>query len=79
MRCSDKHLKSDLWLENQMDMLFLQYDVGTDVDVAMALRRDGSPGTAVPDGVLTRLTNTPAGTLVGSTRFLRQPAGPNED
>ena len=57
------HLKNNLWLEDQTDMLVLQDDVGTDVDVAMAVRRDGLPGAAVPDGILTRLTHTPVGTL----------------
>ena len=68
------HLKNNLWLEDETDMLVLQDDVGTDVDVAMAVRRDGVPGTAVPDGILTRLTHTPIGALVAELEQQPNPA-----
>lgn len=68
------HLKNNLWLEDQTDMLVLQDDVSTDVDIAMAVRRDGLPGTAIPDGILTRLTNSLVGTLIAELERQPNPA-----
>lgn len=82
-RCTDKlvfghentilgyHLKKNLWLEDGPDMLVLDDNVGVEVDVAMAVRRDGMPGSAVPDGILTRLASTPIGALI--TELEQQP------
>ena len=53
------HLKHNLWLESSADMMSLADDISSDLDVAMAVRRDGIPGAATPDGILTRFEGTP--------------------
>ena len=85
-RCADKlvfghentplgyHLKRNLWLEDGTDMLLLQDDVAIEVDVAMTVRRDGVPGSAIPDGILTRLTETRVGALIAELEREPNPA-----
>lgn len=58
------HLKQNLWLEDKYDMVMLHDDISADLDVAMAVRRDGVPGKRTPDGILTRFTATALGRLV---------------
>lgn len=57
------HLKQNLWLQGDA-MMFLGDDISVDLDVAMAVRREGVPGAATPDGILTRLRNTWVGDLL---------------
>ena len=52
------HLKKNLWFEDGVDLVFFDDDVSTDVDVAMAVRREGIPGNPTPDGILTRFEGT---------------------
>jgi hypothetical protein len=39
-------------------MVMLGEDISADLDIAMAARRDGIPGRATPDGILTRYAGT---------------------
>jgi hypothetical protein len=48
------HLKQNLWL-GEYDMLQLADDISTDLDIAMAARRDGVDGKRTPPGILTEL------------------------
>ncbi|MBB5048510.1 hypothetical protein HNR60_003277 [Rhodopseudomonas rhenobacensis] len=57
------HLKGNLWL-NENDLLLLGDDLGVDVDIAMAARRDGVPGEKVPHGILTALKGTAVGRII---------------
>lgn len=59
------HLKNNLWVEENVDILQLADDVSTDLDIAMAVRRDGVPGRATPDGILTRMEGTPFASIIG--------------
>ena len=52
------HLKRNLWLEKNVDLMLFKEDVAIDLDVAMAVRREGIPGIATPDGILTRFEGT---------------------
>ena len=52
------HLKKNLWFESNVDLAFLQDDVSSDLDSAMAVRREGTPGAATPEGILTRFEGT---------------------
>ena len=52
------HLKQNLWLASDVDMMLVQDDVSSDLDVAMAVRREGVPGASTPDGILTRFEGT---------------------
>jgi len=58
------HLKKNLWLENDVDLLMLGDDISVDLDIAMAVRRDGVNGQPTPDGILTRLSSTAVGRII---------------
>lgn len=58
------HLKRNLWLGKQVDFLMLEDDIGADLDVAMAVRRNGVQGKRTPDGILTRLVDTSLGKMI---------------
>ena len=52
------HLRQNLWFESGVDLVMLDDEMSSDLDVAMAVRRDGIPGSATPDGILTRFEGT---------------------
>lgn len=58
------HLKQNLWLSGEYDMVHLCDDISADLDVAMAVRRDGVNGKRTPNGILTRFTSTALGRIV---------------
>lgn len=58
------HLKQNLWLNGDYDMVQLCDDISADLDVAMAVRRDGVDGKRTPNGILTRFTSTALGRIV---------------
>jgi hypothetical protein len=58
------HLKNNLWIEDNVDMLMLEDDISVDLDVAMAVRRDSVNGQRTPDGILTRLSSTTVGRII---------------
>ena len=52
------HLKQNLWVGDDTDLVFVNDDVALTLDVAMSVRRDGVDGQAMPDGILTRFRGT---------------------
>lgn len=52
------YLKGYLWLDPEFDMVVLEDDIATDLDLAMTVRRDNVPGSRTPAGILTRLAGT---------------------
>ncbi|MDD2542135.1 MAG: SEC-C metal-binding domain-containing protein, partial [Desulfuromonadaceae bacterium] len=58
------HLKNNLWLDDKYDIVQLGDDISADLDVAMAVRRDGVKGKRNPSGILTRFTSTTLGRIV---------------
>jgi hypothetical protein len=52
------HLKRGLWLEEQYDFVHLGDDISCDLDAAMTVRREGTPGKRTPDGILTHLAGS---------------------
>lgn len=58
------HLKRNLWVPDDRDMLMLEDNLSADLDLAMAVRRDGMPGTRTPDGILTRFEGTRFGSII---------------
>ena len=48
------HLKRNLWIEPEFNMIMLEDDIATDLDLAMMVRRDNVQGPHTPDGILTR-------------------------
>jgi len=58
------HLKRNLWLNDDYDLVALEDDIAADLDVAMLARREGLPGARTPDGILTRIANTAIGRII---------------
>jgi hypothetical protein len=52
------HLKRNLWVKDDIGGVLLQDDVSIELDIAMAVRRDGIAGARTPDGILTRFRGT---------------------
>ena len=52
------HLRHNLWVAADVDLLALTDDISVGLDIAMSARRDGIPGTKTPDGILTRVEGT---------------------
>ena len=67
------HLKRNLWLDNQYNMVALTDDISVDLDVAMLVRREGAPGEATPKGILTHLNGTTLGNLIEDIELNRNP------
>ena len=67
------HLKKNLWIEENVSMLMLGDDISVDLDVAMAVRRDGVSGQRTPDGILTRLNSTTVGRIITAIESLAEP------
>ena len=68
------HLKRNLWLEEGIDLAQIHDDISADLDVAMAVRRDGVPGAATVAGILTRFVGTPFARLIADIENARSPA-----
>ena len=58
------HLRRNLWIDSQYDMVSFDEGLSVDLDLAMIVRRAGVPGPRTPDGILTRLQNTPLGRII---------------
>jgi len=58
------HLRRNLWLKSDIDWVLLEDGISSDLDIAMTARRDGVPGAATPDGILTRFEGTHFGRLI---------------
>jgi hypothetical protein len=58
------HLKKNLWLDDELTGMALDDSISTDLDIAMAVRREGLPGARTPPGILTRLSATSIGRLI---------------
>lgn len=52
------HLKKNLWIDGDLTMMSLDDSISADLDVAMSARREGIPGKATPDGILTAFAGT---------------------
>ena len=68
------HLKRNLWFESGVDLVVFDDDVSTALDLAMAVRRDGIPGCATPDGILTRFQGTPFASIISEIENKAEPA-----
>jgi SEC-C motif len=58
------HLKYNLWMDGKHNFIHLHDDICADLDLAMLTRRDGLPGIATPDGILTRFKDTTIGKII---------------
>jgi hypothetical protein len=67
------HLKTNLWVSGEFDRISLGDDISTDLDVAMAVRRDNVPGERTPKGILTRFKHTPFDRLISQIERQARP------
>jgi hypothetical protein len=67
------HLNRNLWLANDINLLQLHDDNATDLDIAMAARRDDVPGVTTPPGILTKFEGTPFATLIAEIDTKQNP------
>lgn len=58
------HLTQNLWVPDDVGLFALTDDNSADLDIAMAARRDGTPGEKTPDGILTRAEGTPFAKII---------------
>jgi hypothetical protein len=58
------HLKQNLWVNDEHDIVLLNDDISTDLDLAMLVRRERIPGKSTPGGILTRFAGTALGRMV---------------
>ena len=58
------HLKHNLWIDAETDLLQIHEDFTPCVDIAMAARRRGLDGDKTPDGILTLLDGTSLGRII---------------
>lgn len=68
------HLKNNLWVGPDINLMQLGDDLSAGLDIAMAVRRAGMQGVAKPDGVLTRFGNTTVGRVVKEIEARQEPA-----
>ncbi|WP_296555397.1 SEC-C metal-binding domain-containing protein [Pigmentiphaga sp.] len=68
------HLKQNLWVDDEHDMVMLDDDVSADLDLAMLVRREGIPGRGTPEGILTRFSATALGRMVKAIEARPDPA-----
>ena len=53
------HLKKNLWVDDELSMMYLDDSISIDLDIAMMVRRTGVPGADTPSGILTKLGRSP--------------------
>lgn len=58
------HLKKNLWVEDELSMMYLDDSISIDLDIAMMVRRTGAPGADTPSGILTKLGRSPVKRLL---------------
>jgi hypothetical protein len=68
------HLKRNLWLGEEYDLVMLEDDISSDLDLAMLVRREDIPGPRTPDGILTRLGSTTLGRFVKEIEMRPDPS-----
>ena len=52
------HLRQNLWLDENQDIVMLDDSLARDLDTAMLVRRDDKPGADTPAGILTKMRGT---------------------
>ena len=67
------HLKQNLWMDGDYSMMHLGDDVCADLDLAMLVRRDGVPGKATPDGILTNFADSHFARLIREIETVAHP------
>lgn len=71
------HLKYNLWLDDEYDMVALEDDFAADLEIAMGARRLGLPGKSTPEGILTVCNGRHLETVIAALEA--EPFGPMID
>lgn len=66
------HLKQNLWVEDEFSMMLLDDSISIDLDIAMMVRRTGTPGVDTPSGILTKLGNSPVKKLLEQIEHMEE-------
>ncbi|WP_373543973.1 SEC-C metal-binding domain-containing protein [Chamaesiphon sp.] len=67
------HLKYNLWMDGEHNFIHLHDDICADLDLAMLTRRDGLPGIATPEGILTRFKDTAISKIISEIETSEDP------
>ena len=68
------HLRLNLWLSGEYDMVHLDDSINVDLDTAMTVRRENIPGNKTPPGILTRMAGTYFERLIATIEDQHEPA-----
>ena len=68
------HLKYNLWVDNEQDLVTFDDKISADLENAMIVRREGIAGQPTPDGILTRFGTTTLGHIVKEIEARPYPA-----
>lgn len=68
------HLKQNLWLDEEHDLVMLEDSIAQDLDAAMLVRRDNLPGNDTPEGILTKMRGTRYESLIKEIEDRAEPA-----
>ena len=63
------YLRNNLWIDDKTDLMLINDSMTIDLNVAMAVRRDGLPGESIPKGILTRLNGTRLGEIISYMEY----------
>lgn len=66
------HLKKNMW-QGDFDLMMVGDDISSDLDIAMAARRDDVPGAKIPAGILTAFVDTPFSRIVAEIEDQAEP------
>ena len=67
------HLAQNLWVRSDLDLMGVDDDFASHLDVAMAVRREGVSGAATPEGILTRFEGTPFARIIAEIEDKSEP------
>lgn len=68
------HLKYNLWVDNERDLVTFDDKISADLENAMIVRREGIAGQPTPDGILTRFGTMALGHIVKEIEARPDPA-----
>ncbi|MBT9514892.1 MAG: SEC-C domain-containing protein [Acidovorax sp.] len=68
------HLKQNLWIDEEQDIIMLDDSLARDLDAAMLVRRDNQPGADTPEGILTKMRGTRYESLIKEIENRADPA-----
>jgi hypothetical protein len=67
------HLRKNLWVEDELSMIYLDDSISIELDIAMMVRRVGAPGADTPSGILTKLDGSPLKRLLTQIEHKEDP------